>query len=73
MAAGGEGAQARAMGHGARQSFYLRDLEEPTSLVLLTFDKENDPQRASGDGLKFLVFDGGARPRLSFSGFKKQL
>jgi hypothetical protein len=42
-------------------------------LVLLTFDEENDPLRASGDGLKFLVFDGGARPRLSFSGFKKQL
>jgi hypothetical protein len=28
MAAGGEGAQARAMGHGARQNFYLRDLED---------------------------------------------
>jgi hypothetical protein len=28
MAAGGEGAEAHAMGHGARQSFYLRDLEE---------------------------------------------
>jgi hypothetical protein len=29
MVVGGEGAQARAMGHGARQSFYIRDLEEP--------------------------------------------
>jgi hypothetical protein len=28
MAAGGERAQACALGHGARQSFYLRDLEE---------------------------------------------
>jgi hypothetical protein len=28
MAASDEGAQACAMGHGARQSFYLRDLEE---------------------------------------------
>jgi hypothetical protein len=28
MAANGEGAQARTMGHGARQSFYLHDLEE---------------------------------------------
>jgi hypothetical protein len=41
-------------------------------LVLLTFGEENDPRRASGGGLKFLVFDGGARPRVSFSGFKKQ-
>jgi hypothetical protein len=30
MVVGGEGAQARTAGHGARQSFYLRDLEEPT-------------------------------------------
>jgi hypothetical protein len=28
---------------------------------------------AHSGGLKFLVFDGGAWPRLSFSGFKKQL
>jgi hypothetical protein len=42
-------------------------------VVLLTFGEANDPRRASGSGLKFLVFDGGARPRLSFSGFKKQL
>jgi hypothetical protein len=42
-------------------------------LILLTFGKENDPRRASGGGLKSLVFDGGARPQLSFSGFKKQL
>jgi hypothetical protein len=28
MATGGEGAQARTMGHGASQSFYLHDLEE---------------------------------------------
>jgi hypothetical protein len=28
MAAGGEGAQARTMGHEARQSFYLCNLEE---------------------------------------------
>jgi hypothetical protein len=38
-------------------------------LVLLTFGDVNDPRRASGGDLKFLVFDGGAQPRLSFSGF----
>jgi hypothetical protein len=42
-------------------------------LVLVTFCEANGPQRGSGGGLKFLVFDGGARARLSFSGFKKQL
>jgi hypothetical protein len=42
-------------------------------LILLTFGEANAPRRARGGGLKFLVFDGGARPRLSFSGFKKQL
>jgi hypothetical protein len=44
-----------------------------TGLVLLTFSEENDPRRASGCGLKSLVFDSGAWPRLSFSGFKTQL
>jgi hypothetical protein len=43
----------------------------PRGLVLLTFDEANDPWRVSGGGLKFIVFNGGARPRLSFSGFKK--
>jgi hypothetical protein len=27
-------------------------------LILLTFGEASDPQRASGGGLKFLVFDG---------------
>jgi hypothetical protein len=31
-----------------------------TGLVLLTFSEENDPRRASGCGLKSLVFDSGA-------------
>jgi hypothetical protein len=42
-------------------------------VILLTFGKANGPRRASGGDLKFLVFDDSARPRLSFSGFKKQL
>jgi hypothetical protein len=42
-------------------------------LILLTFDEANDPRRASDGGLMFLVFDGSARPQLSFSGFKKQV
>jgi hypothetical protein len=40
------------------QLSFLHDLEGKGGLVLLTFGRGNDPQRASNGGLMFSVFDG---------------
>jgi hypothetical protein len=70
---GGSGeALPRATGHGERHLLPTR-CRRARGLILLTFGEANDQRRASGGGLKFLVFNGGARPQLSFSGIKKQL
>jgi hypothetical protein len=72
MAVGGDKAQALAMRPGKTKLLPMQS-RRVRGLILLTFGEANDPQSASGMSLMFLVFDGGARPRLSFSGFKKQL
>jgi hypothetical protein len=60
MVAGGEGAQEHAMGHGGKTKLLPTRSRRAKGLILLTFGDANDPRRASGGGLKFLVFDGGA-------------
>jgi hypothetical protein len=73
MAGGGEGAVALAMEHGARQKLLPMRSRRTRGLISLTFGEANDPRWASGGGLKFMVFNNGARPQLSFSSFRKQL
>jgi hypothetical protein len=71
MAAGGEGTQTLAMERETLERYFLHDLEWKGGLVLLTFNKGDEPQRASGGGLKFSVFDSVAWPHPCFSGSKK--